>query len=134
VGSSGGNLPLQKTFDLGGLSTLNARRFKSETGNRMVLANAEYIINGDFLHDLDFWPSFLLRHFNIIVLADAGWIRTAPASSEWHEGFDGIRFADFKSDLGVGFSNRSGSFRIALVWRTDVSSPAQFLFRFERPF
>lgn len=134
VGSSGGILPVQKTFDLGGLGTLNARRFKSETGNRMILGNAEYIINGDFLHDLDFWPSFLLRHFNFIFLADAGWIDTALPSTDWMEGFEKVRLSDFRSDLGVGISNRSGSFRAAVVWRTDVSAPARFIFRFDRPF
>jgi len=134
VGTSGGKIPAQKTFELGGLSSLHARPYKSETGNRMILVNAEYIVNGDFLRDLDFWPSGLLRHFNFIVLSDAGLMRSAPSEEGWMKGFEDIRFSEFKHDLGVGLSNRSGSFRIGFVWRTDVKSPGRLFFRFERPF
>ncbi|MBM4162179.1 MAG: hypothetical protein FJ217_13910, partial [Ignavibacteria bacterium] len=59
VGTTEGTVPAQKIFELGGLSTLNAFPFKSDVGNRMILANAEFIINGDFLGDLAFWPSWL---------------------------------------------------------------------------
>jgi len=134
VGTSGGKVPAQKTFELGGLSSLHARPYKSEAGNRMILVNAEYIVNGDFLHDLDFWPSELLRHFNFIVLSDAGLMRNVPSEEGWMKGFEDIRFSEFKHDLGVGLSNRSGSFRIGFVWRTDVKSPGRLFFRFERPF
>ena len=43
----------------------------------MLLMNAEYILNGDFLGDLDFWPSFIMRHINLILVADAGLVRTS---------------------------------------------------------
>ncbi len=134
VGTSRGSVPLQKAFELGGLSTLHARPFKSEIGNRMILVNAEYIINGDFLHDLDFWPSWLMRGINFLVLADAGLIRSVAPGEGWTSGFEKIRFSEFKSDLGFGVANRNGSFRLAFVWRTDVNAPARFVFRFSRPF
>lgn len=134
IGSAEGRLPLQKIFELGGLGTLHAFPFKSEAGERMILVNAEYILNGDFLGDLTFWPSWLLRGINFIFLSDAGLTRTAARDVSWYEGFGGITFNEFRSDIGVGISNKSGSFRLAYVWRTDVSGPAKFIFRFARPF
>ena len=135
LGTSGGTVPIQKQFDLGGLGTLNGFPFKDESGgNRMILGNFEYIVNGDFLHDLDFWPSWILRNFNILLLADAGWITMVPADVQWTEGFESARFSGFQSDVGVGFSNRRGSVRAAFVWRTDIPSSPRFIFRFSRPF
>ncbi len=75
VGTSEGNLPLQKTFEIGGLGTLPAYSFKDEMGNRMLLMNVEFIVNGDFLGDLSFWPSWLMRGINLLVLTDAGLMR-----------------------------------------------------------
>jgi hypothetical protein len=134
VGTSGGRVPVQKDFEIGGLGTLHARPYKSEQGNRMILLNAEYIVNGDFLNDLDFWPSWILSRINFIVMADAGFMRAAAPEQGWTDGFEGIRLSDFKNDLGIGFSNRSGSVRAGFAWRTDVKAPARFFFRFTRPF
>jgi hypothetical protein len=134
VGTTEGTVPLQKTFEIGGLSTLNGYPFKSEVGTRMILLNAEYIISSDFLGDLDFWPSGLLRDINFLVLTDAGLIRTAAPSDTWSQGFSDVKFSEFKHDVGVGVATRSGSFRLAFVWRTDRSEPARFIFRFARPF
>jgi cytoskeletal protein CcmA (bactofilin family) len=134
VGTMEGTVPLQKTFEIGGLSTLNGFPYKSEAGNRMILLNAEYIINGDFLGDLEFWPSWLMRDINFLVLSDAALMRTAPPSDTWSKGFDDVKFSDFKHDVGVGVATRSGSFRLAFVWRTDRNEPARFIFRIARPF
>lgn len=133
-GTSNGDVPLQKTFEIGGLSTLNGFPFKSDAGNRMILLNAEYIINGDFLGDLTFWPSWFMSGINFIVLSDAGLVRTASSDASWTEGFGGMKFSEFKHDIGVGIGSRSGSFRLALVWRTDRSEEPRFIFRFARPF
>lgn len=134
VGSSEGVLPIQETFDMGGLGTIPAFPFKGETGNRMLLMNAELVINGDFLGDLDFWPSWLLREINFVVLSDAGLVRMVPSTALWTDGFDDIHFSDFQHDVGVGVGTRSGSVRIAFVWRTDRSEPARLIFRVVRPF
>ncbi|MBI4428693.1 MAG: BamA/TamA family outer membrane protein [Ignavibacteriales bacterium] len=134
AGTAEGTLPPQKRFEIGGLSTLHAFPFKSEVGNRMLLMNAEYILNGDFLNDIEFWPSWLMRRINIILMTDAGLTREAPSTASWNEGFKGITWSEFKTDIGVGVANRSGSFKIAVVWRTDVKEPARFIFRFNRPF
>ncbi len=134
VGTSTGLVPAQRIFEIGGLSTLHAYGFKSDAGNRMILANAEYILNGDFLHDLDFWPSWLMRGVNFLLMADAGWVTTVAGSTEWTKGFESLRFNQFKNNLGFGFTNKSGSFRIGFAWRTDVKAPAMLVLRFTRPF
>ena len=134
AGSSEGMLPVQKAFDMGGLGTVPAFPFKEETGNRMLLMNAELIINGDFLGDLAFWPSWLMRGINLLVLTDAGLVRSVPSTDGWTKGFENIQFSDFRHDVGVGVSTRSGSFRVAFVWRTDRSEPARLMFRVARPF
>lgn len=134
VGTADGNVPLQKMFDLGGLGTLNAFPFKSETGNRMILGNAEYILNGSFLDDLDFWPDWLFDHFNFLFLADAGLVRNEAPHVIAGDGFENLTWQEFRTDLGFGFANRSGSFRIAVTWRTDVVAPARVILRLTRPF
>jgi len=134
VGSSEGVLPIQKAFDMGGLGTVPAFPFKGETGNRMLLMNAELVFNGDFLGDIAFWPSWLMREFNFVVFSDAGLVRTMPATASWTDGFNDIHFSDFQHDIGAGIGTRSGSFRVAFVWRTDRSEPARFMFRIARPF
>ena len=139
VGTAHGFLPGQKSYDLGGLGSIPAYPFKSAPGdtlggNRMILLNAEYSVNGDFLGDLDFWPSFIMRHVNFLFLADAGLVRSVSHDASFAGGFGGIHWEEFGTDFGVGLANRSGSFRIGVVWRTDRSEPARFLLRLERPF
>ncbi len=134
VGTGDDNMPLQKIFQLGGLSTLHAFPFKQDMGNRMMLANVEYIVNGSFLDDLDFWPTWLFRSMNFLFISDAGWMATAVSTAKPTDGFDGIRWSDFKHNFGFGFANRSGTFRIGVAWRTDVKEPGRLFFRFNRPF
>jgi hypothetical protein len=139
IGTSHGDLPIQKAFELGGLGTMPAYRFKSFPGsgagaNRMILVNGEYIVNGDFLHDLEFWPSWLMHHVNLLVLFDAGLVRNAAPELSPILGFGGIHWNEFASDAGMGLSNRSGSIRAAVLWRTDRAEPAHFMFRLSRPF
>lgn len=139
AGTAHGTLPLQKSYQIGGPGTLPAFSFNEFPGdtlgaNRMLLMNAEYILNGDFLGDLDFWPSFIMRHINLILVADAGLVRTLSAGTSPFSGFEGITWSEFRSDLGFGISNRSGSCRLGMVWRTDKREPAALLLRVEAPF
>lgn len=134
LGSSCGVLPVQKVFELGGLGTTNAFPFKSDMGNRMMLVNAEFIFNGNILNDLNFWPTWLFQHVNIILSTDAGFTRNIPSSAAATEGFSGIKLNEFHHDFGVAFGNRTGSMRIGFSWRTDWSAPLQFLLRLNRPF
>jgi hypothetical protein len=134
AGSADGTLPVQKIFELGGLGTMNAFPFKSEIGNRMFLVNAELIVNGSFFEELDFWPMWIFHNINILLLTDAGLTREASSTASAMEGVEAVKLNDFAHDFGVAFSNRSGSFRIGVAWRTDHPSPAQFILRFNRPF
>jgi len=134
VGTSEGDLPFQKTYEIGGLGTLQGYPFKGEIGNRMLLMNAELIVNGDFLGDLSFWPSWLMRGVNLLVLMDAGIVRNVDANALWTSGFSDMKVSDFRHDVGAGIASRNGSFRLALVWRTDRKDTAHFIFRFSRPF
>ena len=134
AGSNAGDLTVERAFDLGGLGSLNAFPFKEESGNRMILFNAEFIVNGNILDDLDFWPTWVFRHVNFILLSDAGLVRRMPPAASASEGFSGIHWNEFRHDFGFGVSNRSGSFRMGVTWRTDRSEPVRFLFRVYRPF
>ena len=134
VGTSEGALPLQKAYEIGGLGTVQGFPFKDEMGNRMILMNAELIVNGDFLGDLSFWPSWLMRGINVLVLTDAGLVRTVDNDALWTNGFNKITFSDFRHDVGIGVASRSGAFRLAYLWRTDRSEPPRLIFRFSRPF
>ncbi len=134
VGTAEGILPPQKLFELGGIGTLHAYRYKTFAGNRMILMNAEYIIDGDFLDELDFWPASILSGLTFLFMSDAGLVRSVATDDPATSGFDNIGFGDFAHDFGVGISNRSGSFRLAYSWRTDVKAPGVIIFRFVRPF
>ena len=134
AGTLTGDLLTQKIFDIGGLGTVNAFPFKSETGNRMLLINAEFIISGSFVEELEFWPMWIFQNVNILILSDAGFTRNALPTASALEGVEAVKLSDFKHDFGVAFSNRSGSFRIGVAWRTDHPAPAQFILRFNRPF
>jgi len=134
VGTSTGALPLQKAYELGGLGTINAFPFKSDIGDRMMLVNMEFILNGNVLDDLNFWPTWIIQQVNIILISDAGFARWAPPGAAATGGFGGIKLNDFHHNFGVALGNRTGLYRIGLAWRTDRPAPVQFLLRFSRPF
>ena len=134
VGSAEGVLPPQKLFELGGVGTLHAYRYKQLGGNRMILMNAEYILDGDFLDELDFWPTSIISGFTFLFMSDAGLVRSVAPTELASRGFDNIGLRDFAHNFGFGVSNRSGSFRLAYTWRTDVKAPGTIIFRFVRPF
>jgi len=134
AGTSGGSLPVQRAYEIGGLGTLPGFPFKDQAGNRLLLGNLEYIANGRILGDLDFWPHHLMEHINVIIFGDAGWVSLAPSGASWTDGFEVLTLTSFRSDVGFGFSSRTGAFRLGWAWRTDKSEPARFVFRISRPF
>jgi hypothetical protein len=134
VGSAGGTLPEQKIFELGGLGTLNAFPFKSAIGNRMVLINTEFIVNGSILEDLEFWPTWIFTHVNLLLTSDAGFTQMAQSKASAFSGFGSVKLNTFMHNFGVAVANRTGSIRIGIAWRTDRSYPTQFILRFSRPF
>ncbi|HVN47488.1 MAG TPA: hypothetical protein VMU30_01575, partial [Bacteroidota bacterium] len=134
AGTSGGILPLQTMYDLGGIGTLNAYPVNEYSGNRMLLMNGEFVLNGSILDDLDFWPAWLFNHCNVILFTDAGFIDNAASNASITDGFNTLTWNDFKHDFGVAIGSRNGSFRIGVAWRTDHPEPATFVLRIERPF
>ncbi|MBI5021231.1 MAG: BamA/TamA family outer membrane protein [Ignavibacteriales bacterium] len=132
--SATGDLPLQKQFSLGGLSTLPAYRFKEFNGNRMLLLNAEYVVNGKMFDDVDFFPSWLLRNINMIIFADAGYVNDADRNANLTDGFKSLDKTTIRSDWGVGIGTRDAKLRLGFAWRTDVAQPPMVFLRINRPF
>ncbi len=133
-GSSRGAVPYQKAFEFGGIGSVNAFPYKFFTGNRMALANLEYMIHGSELDEADFWPVQILSPFSLILFLDAGWAGVVPADESFNGGFDDLSWRTLKSDWGVGIGTRDGTARIGWAWRTDVRSAPVFFFRISRPF
>ena len=130
AGSLEGNQIVQKHFELGGANTMPAYGFKEFSGNRMVLANLEYQLQGDVIDNVFFWPSSL----NLLFLGDAGAVANVPISAALYEGFDTITSAKIKSDMGFGFGWTDAGARLGFVWRTDKRAPVSIFLRLHRAF
>ncbi len=134
IGSSHGILPYQKAFEFGGIGTLNAYAYKEFFGNRMFLANVEYLIHGGAFDDSDFWPLEILSPFSLALFLDAGWADYVSSHVSFSGGFNTLSWNTLKSDVGFGIGSRDGTLRIAWAWRTDRRSSPVFFFRISRPF
>ncbi|GEM_PF-3333845 len=134
VGSATGDVPLQKSFDIGGISTLPAFTYKEFSGNRVLLGNVEYMLNGKIFDDVDLFPSWLLRNFNLIAFYDAGYVTTVPTDARIENGFSDATLKNLKSDWGVGIGTRDARIRLGFAWRTDISEPVHVFLRLNRPF
>lgn len=133
--SDNGYLPAQRRFELGGVSTLPAFPYKQFQGNRLLLSNIEYIINGDWLTDNADSPlSFLLDDIGFIVFFDAGFVNSSSDNAALTSGFDKLKFNNIKSDWGFALGSRDGKDRLGFAWRTDVGAPVSIFFRMSRPF
>ncbi len=135
VGTSSGELPMQRSFQLGGFNSLNAfplNAFPGDSlGNRMVLFNFEFLFNPDLFRHSDFFP---FNTFTFILFGDAGQVKDAGPSAGLGGGWKIMNSADFKSDYGVGLGSNDGNFRIFLAWRTDIATSPTFGIRLARPF
>jgi hypothetical protein len=140
AGSATGAPPWQRTFHLGGLSTLRGFRYKAfpmgpmePGGNRMLLGQAELRIGSEIFQesmDLD-----MMSFSRFVLFADAGWVGDADTEGSLFEGFDGLGWSDFKSDVGIAFTNNDGNVRFEIARRTDTSEkPFTFLMRLKRDF
>ena len=134
AGSGTGDLPPQKGFELGGISTLPAYGYKDFAGNRLLLLNAEYVLNGELFDDVEIFPSWLLRNLNFIVFADAGHMASAGADESFFRGFGDVSTRTIKSDWGIGIGSRDGMMRLGFAWKTDVGEPVKVFVRLSRPF
>jgi hypothetical protein len=120
----------QKSFELGGVNTLPAFGFKEFAGNRMVLGNIEYALNGRIFDDVDFWPGFL----TLIMFADAGNTQIVDAKAEVTDGFNKFALTNLKSDLGFALGWHDGTARLGFAWRTDKGDPPMVFLRLSKPF
>lgn len=139
AGASSGTLPLQRTFDLGGISTLPGYRFKEFFGSHVVLINTEIILHSSFADNSRGWVSWLFRGINIILFADAGVTNTPDFTSgsidaSFSDGFTSLTKNQLKTDAGFAIGSSDGDFRIGLAWRLDKAHSPNLIVRFTRPF
>ncbi|MFH1006740.1 MAG: POTRA domain-containing protein [Candidatus Latescibacterota bacterium] len=116
VGTSGGTLPEQKRFALGGIGTLPGYGYKEFEGNRMVLMNVEYPMNGGATSALvPFWG----------------------VGRVWEEG-EALRFGNFKSNVGAALElGDPEEFLFRLSWAIPTGNPARkgrWMLRFDKDF
>ncbi len=129
-GTSRGFLPLQRNYQIGGFNTLNAFPYKEFTGNRLVLFNAELLLSPELFKRSHLFP---LNTVTLILFSDVGEMQDAGTVGMTN-GWQLMTLGGLKSDYGVGLGNGSGSFRIFLAWRTDISASPTFGIRIARPF
>lgn len=131
LGSSEGNLPIQKQFELGGLSTLRGFNFKEYVGDRLILANIEYNLSPSII-SRDF---FLFDDIRLIFFSDFGSAWNANDNSKYTDGFNQLKFNSIKSNFGIAFSSWDGTVRLNIAKRTDTNNePMMVTFRVAKPF
>ncbi len=131
AGTAEGTLPRQKLYRLGGLSTLRGYNNKSFQGDRMVLANIEYVITPSFRRGFLF-----LDKVSYIAFIDAGraWYRDA-GEQKWSEGFGNLQWRDLQTDVGIAVGFKKGKYRFSMAKRLDTGKdPFVFAFRMVKPF
>lgn len=142
VSSAENNAPFQKLLNLGGVGTLNGYRVDRDTtaiylgrrlntGNRLMLVNAEYILTGRELKDE--LPS-IFDDFCLLFFDDIGYIGNTAVNAKPWEGFN-MSETSVKNSVGFGFTDEEGMKRLTFAWRTDKGNePVQVMFRWTRPF
>jgi len=134
AGSSEGYLPIQKWYEIGGVSTLRGFGFKEFFGDRMLLGNIEYNIS-----PRTFSSTFLfLDELNYVIFYDFGtaWFADqVTAEDKWYEGFSHLALNDISSDLGIALTFNDGKYRINFAKRLDTNKkPLVVSFRIVKPF
>jgi gas vesicle protein len=100
--TSGDFVPLQKQFTLGGIGSVRAYAQNSFPGTRMLLGNAEYIV--DDIDLLDDW----LDDFQLIGFLDLGWVNAFGTNA-----FD---VDDVIPSAGIGLGLDDRAVRLELAW------------------
>jgi hypothetical protein len=104
LGTAKGALPLQYQYDLGGFASLRGYGFKQFSGDRLVLFNAEYWVEGEAQ-----WPGDLpVDDLSVGLFFDAG--------SAWFAGDQGDPFdtGDAEASKSLGFALQCESARLYL--------------------
>jgi hypothetical protein len=120
-GWSGGTLPPQRAFGLGGIGSVHGYQFKEAVGGSLALVNLEYAYD---------WRNGI----RLFGLFDAGRVGSASAapSSAWLNGVGmGVGLGDVRIDFGYKLN---ADFVNGLVYGDDTPSRLQVLIRFGRTF
>ncbi len=112
LGTSAGQLPRQKNFELGGLSTLRGYDYKIFSGNRMFLTNLEYKLNMDATGINIPVVDDLIEQSKLILFSDAGLAWNDGKNKAVFQSFRFLKFRRLKYDVGLGIANSDESFRI----------------------
>ncbi len=145
IGASDGTLPIQRAFELGGVSTLPGYRFKEFGGSHIALLNTELLFNSSFADNIKGWANWILRSVNLILFADFGVTNTPDVvvardftggaiAASLSDGFTSLTKNRVKSDAGFAIGSSDGDFRIGLAWRLDEAHSPNLVVRFTRPF
>ena len=115
-GFSGGALPAERVFALGGIGSVHGYAFKEISGTKMALFNAEYRVSlGGPIHNGD------RAAFNVFAFYDAGKLSGGSKPSDWLNG------------VGGGFG--IGGIRVEFGFRADaIPRSRQILVRFSPTF
>lgn len=132
--TSEGQLPLQHLYEIGGISTLPAYSYKEFIGNRLLLSNIEYIINGGVVTEESSFPFSLVNKFNLILFYDIGYINRVTDNESFGKGFHSLKISSMISDWGFGIGTSDGRIRLAFAWKTDRKSSPNIFIRMSRPF
>ncbi len=141
AGFADGTVPLQKTFQIGGVSTLPGFRYKAFEGTSVLLINAEIVANNRLSSRTSGWVKKLVSLFNPILFFDAGAVdqperivsrsyRNGALSTE-----NGSSFGSWYYDAGFAIGDSDGDWRIGMAWPLNgTETGARFLLRLTRPF
>jgi outer membrane protein assembly factor BamA len=102
-GWSGGTLPPQRLFSLGGVGTVHAYGFKEAVGDGMLLFNVEYAVG-------------MLNGPHIVPFFDAGRVWRPDGQADWlrSTGFGLALTRDIRVDFGYKLDDIPGSFQAIL--------------------
>ncbi|MBP6672546.1 MAG: BamA/TamA family outer membrane protein [Bacteroidetes bacterium] len=125
-----GDTIAQKDFQLGGANTMPAYGYKEFSGNRTLLANLEYRINGELIDELFYFPNSL----SLIAFGDAGIVTTVNTKWAVYEGFTSLPSSEVRSDYGAAIAWHDGDARLGFAWRTDKKAPVSVFFRLNKAF
>ena len=126
IGAGTGDLPLQKIFAVGGISTLRGHAYKAFTGNQMVLSNLEYRLNSGILKDDKI---FFIHPFSFILFMDNGYVWNNKVYAI-NDAYQGVRLRDIQTDLGIGLGDEKDIFRVDIAKSvSEKNSDYKFNFR-----
>jgi hypothetical protein len=131
IGTATGDVPLQKIFSVGGISTLRGHDYKAFAGNQVILSNVEYRLSSGILKDDKI---FFLHPFSVILFMDNGYAWNNKIYAI-REAFKGVRFSDVETDLGIGLGDEKDLFRFDVARSvSEKNSGYKFNFRINYAF